>query len=72
MRPDPVARPASAVIRTGRALIIIVLALSFGASCGSSQPKTEVLGVVEPEGASTDVGLIEAQCVTNTPTHEPC
>lgn len=72
MRPDPVTHPARAAIRARRLFVIIVLSMSFAANCGSSQPKTEVLGVVEPGGASIDVELIEALCITNTPTHEPC
>ena len=62
-----------AVIRTRRVPIIVMLALSFtSVSCGSSEPRTEVRGVVEAKDASNEVELIEPLCITNTPTHEPC
>lgn len=60
-------------MQTRYALVIAMLALAFtSASCAASPPKTEVLGVVEVDGATSEVGLIEAVCITNTPTREPC
>ena len=54
------------------ALIAIALAALATAGCAHPEPKTEVLGVVQTEGNSTDVGLIDPVCITNTPTHDPC
>ena len=64
----------SAARRRVHALILLGLALSLtGANCGSSGAQTKVLGEVEQHhAASTDVQLIEAVCITNTPTHAPC
>jgi hypothetical protein len=55
-------------------LLIVGLVLACtGASCASSSPETEVLGVVEAhDGPPTEVGLIDAVCITNTPNHTPC
>ena len=70
----PVAHRRSAASGPARALILLGLALALiCASCGSSGAQTEVLGEVEQQHvASTDVQLIEAVCITNTPTHAPC
>ena len=59
---------------TRPALLIVGLVLaSTGTSCASSPPRTEVLGVVEAhDGPPSDVGLIDAVCITNTPNHTPC
>ena len=87
MSPSTIAPRPRAIRRTRRALIIAMLALSVtSVSCGSSPSDAEVQGVVEVQGAaevqgvvvevddtsSSEVGLIEAVCITNTPTHEPC
>ena len=60
--------------RRPRALILLLLALSLtSASCGSSEPPTKVLGEVESQSeAASDVQLIDAVCITNTPTRAPC
>ena len=76
MSPATIALKSRAVTRTRRAFITLTLSLSFtSVSCGSSEPKTEVRGVVEVvdmKDASSEVELIEPLCITNTPTHEPC
>ena len=73
MSPATIALNPRAVTRTRRVLITLTLALSFtSVSCGSSEPKTEVRGVVEVKDASSEVELIEPLCITNTPTYEPC
>ena len=76
MSPATIALEPRAVTRTRRVLITLMLALSFTSmSCGSSEPETEVRGVVEVvevKDASSEVELIEPLCITNTPTHEPC
>jgi hypothetical protein len=88
MSPATIALNPRAVTRTRRVLISLTLSLSFtSVSCGSSEPKTEVRGVVEvvdakgasngvesieAKDASSEVELIEPLCITNTPTHEPC
>ena len=73
MSPATIALNPRAVTRTRRVLITLTLALWFtSVSCGSSEPKTEVRGVVEAKDASSEVELIEPLCITNTPTHEPC
>ena len=88
MSPATIALNPRAVTRTRRVLITLTLAVSFtSVSCGSSEPKTEVRGVVEVieakdassedevvdvKDASSEVELIEPLCITNTPTHEPC
>ncbi|HUP72025.1 MAG TPA: hypothetical protein VM282_03160 [Acidimicrobiales bacterium] len=55
-----------------RALIALVVAVTFTAGCGSSEPKTQVLGEQEEQGASDEVVLLDPVCITNTPTLEPC
>ena len=76
MSPATIALKSRAVTRTRRVFITLTLSLSFtSVSCGSSEPKTEVRGVVEVvdmKDASSEVELIEPLCITNTPTHEPC
>ena len=73
MSPATIALRPIAVIRARRVLIIAMFALSFtSASCGSSDSKTEVRGVVEVKDAPSEVELIEPVCITNTPTHAPC
>ena len=65
-------RPIAA-IRPRRVLIIGLFALCFTSlGCGSSQPTTEVRGVVEVKDTSSEVELIEALCITNTPTYAHC
>ena len=76
MSPATIALNPRAATRTRRVLISLTLSLLVtSVSCGSSEPKTEVRGVVEvveAKDASSEVELIEPLCITNTPTHEPC
>ena len=76
MSPATIALSPRAAIRIRRVLIAVTLALSFtSVSCGSPESKTEVRGVVEvvaANDASSEVGLIEPICITNTPTQKPC
>jgi hypothetical protein len=88
MSPATIALIPRAVTRSRRVLVTLTLALSFtSVGCGSSEPKTEVRGVVvvvevkdassdaesvEVKDLSSEVELIEPLCITNTPTHEPC
>ena len=54
------------------ALLAAVIVTSVG--CGSSDSKTQVLGEQEQQaGAEVEVvELLDAVCITNTPTQEPC
>jgi hypothetical protein len=73
MSPATIALNPRAVTRTRRVLITLTLSLLVtSVSCGSSEPKIEVRGVVEAKDGSSEVELIEPLCITNTPTHEPC
>ena len=73
MSPYPTAHPSGVAARPLRALVALVVALTFAsAGCGSSEPKTQVLGEQENQGAADEVVLLEAVCITNTPTREPC
>ena len=51
---------------------LVAAVLSISAGCGSSAPKTQVLGQQEQREAAIDVELLDAVCITNTPTHAPC
>ena len=70
----PSAHRSRPIARRARALILLLLALSLtSASCGSSEPQTKVLGEVESQTeAASDVQLIDAVCITNTPTRALC
>ena len=68
----PTARLSESAARVARALIAVVVAVTVAASCGSSEPKTQVLGETEEMGVSDAVVLLDPICVTNTPTFEPC
>jgi hypothetical protein len=62
MSPATVAHRPATLIRTRRLLIIVILALSFTSmSCGSSQPDTEVRGVVEVKDTSSDDRVVDAK-----------
>ena len=73
MSPAIIASRPRAAIRNRRVLIIGLFALCFTSlGCGSSQPTTEVRGVVEVKDTSSEVELIEPLCITNTPTYAHC
>jgi uncharacterized lipoprotein len=68
----PTAHTSESVARVVRALMALVVAVALSAGCGSSEPKTQVLGEQEQIGASEEVVLLDPICVTNTPTQRPC
>jgi hypothetical protein len=72
MSPCPTAQMSESVARVVRALFALVVAATLTAGCGSSEPKTQVLGEQEQKDASDAVVLLDPICVTNTPTQEPC
>ena len=73
MSPASPAHPPATAPRPVRVLIKLLLALSLtSVACGSSEPKTTVMGEVEVNGGSEAVQLIEAVCIRNTPAQEPC
>lgn len=71
MSPCPTAHPWSVVAKFVR--FVVFVALTFASvGCASSQPKTQVLGEQEQKTTSEGVVLLDAVCITNTPTREPC